>query len=617
MATISTLSRKLRNRVPELNDLSIVPLGPFTFSVKISGDQFPYSELESRVRKVLDKYIPAGVMFEIEEFSPTTSTLSESLSPILSIAGFACDQSIPGLTRSLVKTVPDLARIVIDQRPGVKIVVMVSRADGTAPASFLRKVESSLRVVGYAGLAFEVVPLPVSDPQFAPKQRAIAIPRRDPAIVEFTEQDDESYALRIRALMTGNSKMVPLIDKTEGCSLFLTASYKPLALGALLPLYERVFIEMPSGHDANTVEHRLGVSTEDFITFCRAQRVIPVFEENLGNYARSLVEPFLHDLSLPFLSPRTLDYIAMRYIWRTAEHLRFLRSNPILIELFENLSFPYNYNLSDSLPPEIGEVLGWQAMGAEEFEGLAFHRGRVDLANLSSGGPIAHAIAAIPDQKFSSKLAAKITKREAFDAAINLGTAQALGASLADSMISNETVLKAVLPSFQVQAVRGVHNAFKLAQLVESLELNHSSKIPAGEYLDVLEQHETKRVRQIANNLLLGESGERGNRELREQVIVLNREIAKLARNSLEVSTVEVIGDLARAGDIVSGGTTGGMAELSKILKLDALKKALSMLLDRTLDGPAGDKIDELRGVVNRVSPQAIRLYRLRKKLER
>lgn len=621
MTTRATLLRKLRNRVPELNAADIWTLRPFVFAVAISPKKgCSFDLVESKVRMVLEAEKTADVGYEVVPFDADQPRPVPQLPARLGLAAFATNQSRSGIRDMLLGTVHDLATVVVEERPGLKVTFRVARDDGSAPEEFLGRVRTALSAIGYAGFSYEVQAPDPNNPRHRDMSRAgVLVPHRDRRVVEYTEEDENSYALRIRRLVEGEHDAVPLVDEASKFRVYLTPSARRIEIGALLPLYERVYVQLPKGDNgASYFQKSFGLSEDDFVLLCKAGAVVPVFTGNLGHYPVYVARRWLEDPSLPFVSPRDADYIAMRHLWRTAEHIRLLREQP---ELLTHLDEARRRILS--LPGDkfrqirwLYEVLGWVGLGAEQFEGIAFHRGMRALANLSAGGATAQLLSVVASKQFQSKAVADTVAMDGFTASQNIAVAQAFGSSLSDGLVINDAILKSIAPLFQEAVeVRGRLATRQLTEVVKALEIHHSSRVPVGEYLSVINEHQVARTRRIVDDLLSGVRPRGDDKELRERIRTLNSDVARLDSKALRISAVDVIGDISSGLAAANGAY--GMALIAKLLGATIPGKLAAGAIDAGLDGPAGAAMDTLRGALNRVQPHAVRIFRMREKLRR
>ncbi|HKO94949.1 MAG TPA: hypothetical protein VJU61_27535 [Polyangiaceae bacterium] len=618
MTTSRALKRILARRVDSIEWASIAVRGPFKVEVAIkpcAGASF--DEAKKATYEALGRDGVAGVLYEVVEYIDQENQTSERAPRAhLRLAAFASDQTMSGLRRTLVNAVPALGRAVIEEVPGKEVRLRVAYANGHSSPALVAEVQAALSAVGFAGLPFRVSELPSHHPRNDLQNAGFPLPRREESIVKITEEDEDTYATQIQRLVKGETDDVPLVDAHEGTRLLVTPSFhRPVPLACLLALYDRVFVEMPTGkageHD-RYFEQNFDVGQADFIAYVRKSRVIPIFKFNLGVYTRELTQLWLDDPGLPMLTPRQFDYVAMRHVWTSSPHLRLLRadkaSSSAIADLVRRaLSTPGYPAQSRS----VVQNLDWMILGAEEFEGLAWHRGHLALANLSSGALFGHVLAGIP-HLFPNKGVADTAVLDAFGIAKDIATAQAFGASLTEGMLVNGALLNMILPFYsEAGEVLSAERTTATAQIVKSLELHHSPRVPANEYLDVLDKAETRRIREITRQLLDDGHDEPKWLELREKVRALNEEVGKIERNAVDKSDVDVVGDLAKAGQL-----TLGMKMVAELLQLSTVRRAGAMLFERAVDDTSlGDALDKVRGAINGVSPQAIRVFRVRRKL--
>lgn len=623
MSTPSTLIRKLRNRIPDIDALDIRPIAPFVFKVTFSCKGVAsFDEVAKEVEEVLDAEKSAGTIFRLEPFSLDTALPNQSVSPYLALAGLASDQTRDGLPRTLVSVVHDLAKVFIEEEPGRIVTFRVAREDGSAPDELLDRVRTALEVVGYAGIPFDVKPVDPKNPLHADMRRAgFSVPSRHPRLVDYTEDDEVRYAQRIRRLVDGQSDDVSSVDNPSAARIYLTTGLEKLDIGALLPLYERIYVELPMKRDATTYfEEAYGLDRKTFVELCRAGVVLPIFRGNLGHYPEVIWREWLEDPSLALISPRDADFVAMRHIWKTSPFVRQFRGNTQQLKALDDAM----RRILNAGGPEfrknkwLYDILSWVRHGAEEFEGIAFHRGTIALGNLSAGGALAHLLSAKAAEIVNDKAVADTLSIEGFIASQHIALAQAFNASLFDNLILNTIVLKTLVPMFQEAIeVNGRLETRRIVELVKALELHHSPRIPVDEYLSIMNAHETTRIRSLVQNLLSGIDRRSADRELRERVTNLNKEVASVDKMDLRISTVDVLGDVSSAAGALTSGGAYGMVLLSKLLGGAVAGKLITRGVDSLLDGKAGSTIDNVRGALNGVSPQAIRLFRLRRKLKK
>jgi hypothetical protein len=620
-ATPENLKRLLLRHVPGLASAEVATVRPFQFEARITalpGHSFETVKLGAEA--LLDEFASAVVGFRIVEGLPRDL---EAKGPAwLRNAAHYSDQHPRRLKEALVDAVPALGRMiftVLRDGPTNQLRFEVGHEDGTCSEKLVEDVRAALGAIGYAGMPFEVLPINPKTTVNHLYNAGFFLPRRDPQIVRATEEDEDTYAARIRALVSDNPERFSAVDDFEGTAVYATPTLRSaVPLHAILALYDRVYVEMmPKDKDPKTYfERNFRISAADFREFSRSGRVWPIFKFNLGNYPDEVVRPWLEQPGLPFISPRQLDYVTMRHAWVSSPILSFLRQDREAARVLLRVSQELEQRRKKGAEAVTRQVVGWLSAAAESFEGIAFHRGHIAAGNLSPGAIAVYATGANAP-RFKTKAIAQTIEMDAFGAAKDIMIAQAFNASLNEGMLFNWPVLNVVLPYFrQAPQVNTPPSTESIVQLVESLELSYDETVPASEYAAIFDLAETRRIRAITAELLRGLGTSVLREELRERVGALNQEIAKLRKHALEARDVDVVGDLAK-GTGAAFGSHALFKVLSKVLGLGLAKKAGAVAFDKLVEDTAlGSKLDRVRGAINRISPAAIRIYRVTSKLD-
>ncbi|HEX2870837.1 MAG TPA: hypothetical protein VHP33_06260 [Polyangiaceae bacterium] len=624
MTTTASLKRLLLRHVPGIASADIATVAPFRFEARLTAlPGVEFEDVKAHANELLDRFRVAGVGATIME-GPGDSTIRSDVPPRLALAAHLAGQTVSQLKKTLVAVVPALGRLVVvetkDPEPrGVRF--EVGHEDGSCSAKLLGDVRAALLAVGYAGLPFDVAAIAPSNSLNQLKNSGFTVPRREPRIVRATEEDEDIYATRIQALVTGKVERFSPVDDFAGTAVFSTPSLKSslVPIHCILPLYDRIYVEMlGSDKEPETYfERHFGMSREDFLEFTRLGRIMPVFKFNLGRYPREVIDPWLDRPDLPFISPRQLDFVALRHGWTSSPVLALLRNDREAARELLRVSIELNDRFAQSGPEAMArEIFAFLTQAAESFEGLAFHRGHIALGDLSPGAAAVQAFAA-KAASFESKAIAQTVELDAHVASKDIALAQAFNASLNEGMMFNLPVLNAVLPFFRsAPPVIGQSAVDSLAQLVDVLELSYNRSVPAAEYAEVFDQAETKRIWAITAELLQGSGDSILRQELREKVLRLNGEVGRLRQKALEVGEVDVVGDLGKAGGLALG--SGAIVNaVTTVLGLGLAKRIAANAFEEYVEGSElGTKLDKIRGAVNRVSPAAIRIYRVRSKLQ-
>ncbi|MCY4046407.1 MAG: hypothetical protein OXE99_15195 [Cellvibrionales bacterium] len=117
--------------------------------------------------------------------------------------------------------------------------------------------------------------------------------------------------------------------------------------------------------------------------------------------------------------------------------------------------------------------------------------------------------------------------------------------------------------------------------------------------------------------MLLDRFNIRFNEEVRERVQKYNQGIRKIRKKELASNDVEVLGDISSALGALDGGLQGGGIKASASV-INKLKSPLAAIYDLVVeDTSLANVSDRLRGIVNRVPSESIRIYRIQSQLRR
>lgn len=632
MSTISLLRRVLRRDVAGLDAIIVTVEAPWVLKAYVRPKEgHAYETVRADTERVLNREIHVGCVFHVYPLDDDLlAQPPPAVSAKLEIAALANDQMQQWqYLAGLVRAVPKLARLVTTRRKQGGSVLYVADYNNKCEPDFLAEVRQAVHAVSFAGASIQVEPLNPTDIRNDLDNAGFLMPRRDRRLVDTTESDDDRFVTRVRRLVDNDSSdSVRHVDDFLGTKLFSTQSFgQPLPLHCLLAYYDRVYVKMPFGpkphehteKDDQYFQREFGIQAADFLEFCKAGRVIPVFNANLGHYPASVANIWLERLDLPFLTPRDLDYLAARFIWRTNAALRTLRrdraSLRALAQAYQKLSEP------GTAPQNVVRQIAWLLHAADAFEGLIFHRGTAALGNISTAAPIAFAIDHVADS-LPSKDTSFTLSLEGFGAVHDILLAQAFDASLNEAMLLNDQILTMVVGLLRSSSSADVndHSAIvrSLHRLIPAMDLHFASDIPAREYLDLFDQAETRRVRSLVARFLssTGTSPRPSDDELREGVQQLNNAVDRIRRNAVEVAVVDIVGDLATAGSAAVSNKLLGSA--LGTAKQSWMKAAMNRIGDALVeDSFLGGKLDSIRDALNGVPAGAIRIYKLRRKMGR
>lgn len=191
---------------------------------------------------------------------------------------------------------------------------------------------------------------------------------------------------------------------------------------------------------------------------------------------------------------------------------------------------------------------------------------------------------------------------------MHLSMGLALGACTFEGLVQNEVLLRAVAQKFGASAdVLGVADAAQIRQVLDALGLAYSNAIPPNEYMDIVDQPNTRRIRELVSSLTAGMKGEGSDQDVRDRIQKYNQGIERIEKKSVTTTDITIVTGLAARAFGAGWLASLGVAQTSKAAG------RIADMLDAT---KVGDALDWLRGKINRVPKETIRLYRIRSRLE-
>jgi hypothetical protein len=206
---------------------------------------------------------------------------------------------------------------------------------------------------------------------------------------------------------------------------------------------------------------------------------------------------------------------------------------------------------------------------------------------------------------YTSKSMAPI---EVSGAAMHLSMGLALGAATYEGLVQNEVLLHAVAQRFSDSAdVLAVSDGARIRQLLDALGLAYSNDIPPDEYIDIVDQANTRRIRELVASLTADKHADDADQDVRERIQRYNQGVVRITKKPVTTTDITIFTGLAAHAFGASWLTSLGVALTSRVAG------RIGDLVDAT---KAGDALDWLRGKLNRVPKESIRLYRIRSRLD-
>ncbi len=598
VTTIGRIRRGLLTRVPGILDVTFTNGHiPVAHIVVPPGATM---ELKAAAERALREVIAAGSLVNAEFVEQPVEAMPEPNGPLL-LANIAANASADGIIRTIKKLVPEVAKVVIGNWEDEVFQIRIGDAQGECSELLRTAASDAIGAVIALGVPYKVTGLLATE-RTPSRDTFVTAAQTNARLREIALEDEARFAKRVMALVNnGTADRVPLIDDLEGQKICTTIGSPDAAcVGTFLPLYDRILLLLvPDRQDVGYYQRHYGLSEDTFLAYVKAKKIVPIFKFELGRYPEPVWRRFLEDPSLPFATARDLDYLCARNLWQSSGWLRELREDrEVSAALHRMLS-----HLDGNSPQLrcVARVFRMILLGAEAFEGDMWHRGHLGSWQYSPALPFIEVLRQLVRDKPSGYMALI----EAEGAAMHLAIAQALGAATHEGLVSNERLLLEVAKAFggESTGLFSLNQGTRLAEVLRGLELSFSEAIPPNEYVQIFDEANTKRIRTLVTDLVQREE-RLSELELRELVQRYNQGVDRIARNAVEKADVSLV---------VSGASAATGLPLLK----NALETASNVggILGRKLDAHTGTVLDRVRGWINRVPAQSIRLYKIRRRL--
>jgi hypothetical protein len=138
--------------------------------------------------------------------------------------------------------------------------------------------------------------------------------------------------------------------------------------------------------------------------------------------------------------------------------------------------------------------------------------------------------------------------------------------------------------------------------------LAYSNDIPPDEYIEIVNQANTRRIRELISSLAAGQHGEDYEQDVRERIQQYNQGVQRIIKTEVPMKEFTLLTGIVTKAFGASWLTTLGVV----LSDASAVVRRVGSIIDAT---KAGDALDGLRGKINRVPSESMRLYRLRNRL--
>lgn len=599
MTTIARIRLGLLARVPGVLDVSITngqtPIAHIVVPPNATAELM--ADAESALRDV----VAAGTLVQAEFVERRVEGTPDPDGPYL-LANIAADVSADGVVRTVERLVPEVAHVVFAGWNNGVFQIRIGDARGECSDALLAAASKAVSVAIVVGVPYEVSKLLATDRAPAHKDYPSAA-RTNVRLRDIAFEDEARFATRMTELVnTGSSERVPLIDDLEGEKICTTIGGPNAAtVGTFLPLYDRIFLLLvPDGNPRDYYQRCYGVSEDVLLAYVRARKIVPIFKFELGRYPELVWRRFLEDPSLPFVTARDLDYLCARNVWWSSGWVRELREDREATAVMHLMLSTIRYDSSPQMR-HVAKVFRMLLIGAEAFEGDMWYRGHLGSGQYSPALPLIEIMREFARNDPSKAMGMIETE----GAAMHLAISQALGAASHEGLVSNERLLLEVAKTFggESPGLFTWTQGTRLAEVLKGLELSFSEVIPPDEYIQIFDEANARRVRSLVSDLVRRED-RHTELEIRELVQSFNQGVERIARNALEKADVSLISSGA--------GKAMGVPFLGTSV---ATASDIGRLLGRAVDARVGTVMDRIRGWINRVPSQSVRLYKIRRRL--
>lgn len=391
-------------------------------------------------------------------------------------------------------------------------------------------------------------------------------------------------------------------------------------LETLLTIFPHLFLVVPQdGYSA--FRDRSGVWRPELnllLELARAGRVVPVFRAPLYQYDPATVLPFLEDPELPVILPRQLDGLVVLTMARQFPFWRCFREDPqIAAKLYQEVrsaaadleGIPAaDEKLVKDFFRVLVDTVDMHIMVAERGEQWFADSGFAVAGNLTAGGKIWSLLNAYFEGE--QKKALYEVAFEAHVYSTEMVFARTLGAVYAPALPVNEPILNMVA-SLQAGPRKVVlpPSTNELQSILKGLCIVRPEHVPLREYLEVINSAEAQRLQRIVTGLLNKAGGSPD--QLRAEVERFNLEVTKWRKSPLHwvLEELDFLGLGLELAFLPTGVSVPGLTSIVGLVARALLKVDLR-------DMPViGDLEDRVFGLIGGVSPAAVRISRIRRKI--
>lgn len=630
------IERALLFRVPGIRKINSVEEAPATVTVYVgdAGGEAP-TELLAAAKEVVEKHRPITVLVHIEPYAggPGDAVPPYELSTELKRACVFVPPAKADLEMLLKTCVPGCVHAEAVTVAGGVVDVYLGDEGGRASWAMVEEAKKLLKEIFPSGVTYKVYDFQSRRRKFAPVSLLQAGTRRlDPALYQdkklysLAKEDEERFRDHLGALICGAIDHREIIRHKlpKGAAVYSGPGMLEDDLEVLLTLFPHVYLAVPQddalGSGSKTGKWRLEPNL--LLELARTGRVTPVFRAPLHRYDSRTVLSLLEDPELRVILPRQLDGLTVLTMARQFPFWRQFREDPqSAAQVYQAV---HSVAGSASAVPGADEKLAkhffrvlantveTHIMVAERGEQWFMDRGHIAAGNLTAGGIIQSLLDLYSLNNHKQKEIRDTVFIEAHVYSMEMVLARALGAVYAPAAVLNEPIFNMVAHlQAGPQGVVFPPGVNELGTILKGLCIMRPRHVPLREYLEVISSSEAERLRQIVTEIINRTGG--NPEQLQAELEKFNQEVARWRKSPFHwvQEQVDLLGLGLDLAFLPAGVSIPGLSSIVglvvKALLGDFLKN--SRLL--------GNLEDRVFGLIGGVSPAAVRISRIRRKIGR
>ncbi|MFV2050137.1 hypothetical protein ACEWK1_22595 [Metabacillus sp. YM-086] len=622
------IERAVIFRVPGIEKINSIESGVGTISLFVGNEEGQATkEILDLTKEIVEKNRPLGTRVLVEPFSK--SPFQDR--GLYELPNEIKNAHISSLTHSdiefLVKScVPNVVYFDSQTVKGGVIDVFVADFNLKADIQMLEKTQKVLNDVFHSDVTISVYEFDneMLDSHkvkrknvFLQSNRFNSLDYEDNHIRNIAKLDEERFSDQLGEIINGEIKYKSIIDNklSKKGTVFVDSFISEEQLTTLLTLYSKVYYPISQDMDGYNPNIR-PISTEVIMELARRGRIIPIFMAPLHHYKSPTVRMFLEDSNINVILPRQLDGLTILTLAKQFPFWKIFRENPqVAAEISHNVCL-MNNNLLENAPNEfllttaLTETTETHIQVADSGEAWFMEKGHIAAGNITAGGVIESLVTYL-----GNKLPKEISDTiliESHVYSMQLSIARALGAVFYPSIVHNEQILNLVSRLHAgPESNLLVPKINEMGSVLSNLKIIRPESVPILDYLEVIDDYEVKKLRQIITGLINKSDG--SVESLMQQVEIVNNDVRKWHKSKGPFISQNV--DILGLGLELALLPTGGVVPPFSTSFIGLILKAV--LGDKITNSPLGNIEDHIYSKIGGVSPAALRIQRIRSNIQK